>query len=367
MATTDPSDTPIVSPSNDVVINTKIQQRYDSLDKWIISNPILLQGEVARVRLSDGTVRTKTGTGSSTFKQLSWDDKNLYISDSSNPIPMNDGNIQWGGTNHQASFGPIDAAMVPRLGANRFAFMPADAVEVEYSNDYGATWIDYGATNQQKSDLFSGAQVANLVIGKHTVDNPANIKDYLRITITQSKANLYTILQKFVLYISTNGSSGTRVTIKGLLNKDITNDNAYVTLVEKQDISGWSGYNIINESSNPIFGAGADQYGKLQFIFNAQDIRPSEVYGSGLTVYNIFGFGGVGWTTPSNMARNGHIYSYDYNQSVTFPGAVGTSVVPSADSHLTNKKYVDTKFNSLTTDNLKNGSDTLILNGNWSF
>ena len=25
------------------------------------------------------------------------------------------------------------------------------------------------------------------------------------------------------------------------------------------------------------------------------------------------------------------------------------------------------KINSLTTDNFKNGSDTLILNGNWSF
>jgi hypothetical protein len=34
------------------------------------------------------------------------------------------------------------------------------------------------------------------------------------------------------------------------------------------------------------------------------------------------GFGGVGWTTPSNMARNGHLYSYDNNQNATFPAQV---------------------------------------------
>ena len=31
------------------------------------------------------------------------------------------------------------------------------------------------------------------------------------------------------------------------------------------------------------------------------------------------GFGGVGWTTPSNRAKYGTIYSYDCNQNVIFP------------------------------------------------
>ena len=30
----------------------------------------------------------------------------------------------------------------------------------------------------------------------------------------------------------------------------------------------------------------------------------------------------MGWTTPSNMARNGHLYSYDNNQNATFPAQV---------------------------------------------
>ena len=34
------------------------------------------------------------------------------------------------------------------------------------------------------------------------------------------------------------------------------------------------------------------------------------------------GFGGVGWTIPSNMARYGHMYTYDAAQNVTFPAGV---------------------------------------------
>lgn len=34
------------------------------------------------------------------------------------------------------------------------------------------------------------------------------------------------------------------------------------------------------------------------------------------------GFGGVGWSTPSNMAKTGHLYSYDNAQNASFPAQV---------------------------------------------
>jgi hypothetical protein len=34
------------------------------------------------------------------------------------------------------------------------------------------------------------------------------------------------------------------------------------------------------------------------------------------------GFGGMGWAIPSNMARDGHLYSYDNAQNATFPAQV---------------------------------------------
>lgn len=64
----------------DNIIKTRIQQRYDTLANWESKNPLLLVGEVARVKLDDGTVRTKTGTGSTNFNSLPWDDQDLYNS-----------------------------------------------------------------------------------------------------------------------------------------------------------------------------------------------------------------------------------------------------------------------------------------------
>lgn len=66
-------------------IKTRIKQRYDTLANWESKNPILLEGEVARVRMEDNTVRNKTGDGTSTFNSLSWDDKNLYNGNTAMP------------------------------------------------------------------------------------------------------------------------------------------------------------------------------------------------------------------------------------------------------------------------------------------
>ena len=37
-------------------------------------------------------------------------------------------------------------------------------------------------------------------------------------------------------------------------------------------------------------------------------------------------FGGAGWSTPSNMAKNGHIYSFDASQNATFPAAITSTM-----------------------------------------
>lgn len=347
-------------------IKTRIKQRYDTLANWESKNPILLEGEVARVRMDDNIVRTKTGDGTSAFNSLSWDDKNLYSDNTATP-KLEDGNIVWGGKNREDSFGPIDAAMIPTLGANRFAFMPAEAIEVEYSRDGGVTWLNYEAPNWQKTSCFAGGAVqSGFAIGKSSSSNPTTANDQLRITLIQSKSNVYNQFYKFLLYISTNSSTGCKVTIQGLFGKDLADETAYKTFVDNIPLkSNWGGYTVINNFTPVVFGAGSNHYGKLRFIFTSDGITTPSA--TGLAVQNIYGFGGVGWKTPSNLAKFGYIYKWDSSQVVTFPNRVLSSNNPIGDSDLTNKKYVDTKFNSLTTDNLKNGSDTLILNGNWSF
>ena len=69
--------------------------------------------------------------------------KNTYV----NKNEQYEANLKWGGRNFADSFGPIDAAMIPELGANRFAFGNPRGITIEYSNDGGSTWHDYGESD----------------------------------------------------------------------------------------------------------------------------------------------------------------------------------------------------------------------------
>ena len=227
-------------------------------------------------------------------------------------------NLLWGGKNFSASYGPIDAAMVSELGANRLMFTKGEAITVEYSRDGGSTWTDYGATDIQKTALFSSGE--SFLIGKADSTNKAtaNGTNYqLRVTINTGEANIYTELNKFVIYISTQGSSGCSVTIQKALQSSPNNFQNHTTEIP---ISGWPGYNVINVSSFRTYGkTPTSQYGRVRFLFKANGGDTNSI---GLSIAKIMGFGGVGWNTPSTMAKTGHLYSFDAFQNAIFPAKV---------------------------------------------
>lgn len=239
--------------------------------------------------------------------------------------------LDWGGKNFSGSYGPIDAAMVPELGANRLAFMPANAVTIEYSRDGGSTWTDYGPTEYQKVDLFNG-RGASFTIGKATsgAGNIATNKYQLRVNIYTGTGKVYTVLNKFVIYLSTSGTNNNWCTIRARKQSDYTAGNdTWTTFANKISVSGWSGYNVINTSGITTYGNTAStQYGHIQFIFGCDKGSTNNSY-PGLQINKIFGFGGVGWTTPSTMAKTGHMYTYDSSQNVTFPAAITSGAINS--------------------------------------
>lgn len=232
--------------------------------------------------------------------------------------------LDWGGKNFSGSYGPIDAAMVPELGANRLAFMPANAVTIEYSRDGGSTWTDYGPNDSQKINLFNGLG-SSFTIGKATsgAGNIATNKYQLRVNIYTSAGSVYTVLNKFVIYLSTSGTNNNWCTIRARKQSDYTaNKDTWTTFADKIGVSGWSGYNVINTSGITTYGNTAStQYGHIQFIFGCDTGSTNNSY-AGLNINKIFGFGGVGWTTPSTMAKTGRMYTYDSSQNVTFPEGV---------------------------------------------
>ena len=239
--------------------------------------------------------------------------------------------LDWGGKNFSGSYGPIDAAMVPELGANRLAFMPADAVTIEYSRDGGATWTDYEAADYQKIGLFNGIG-SGFTIGKASsgAGNIATNKYQLRVNIYTGTGRVYTVLNKFVIYLSTSGTNNNWCTIRARKQSDYTDGNdKWTTFADKIGVSGWSGYNVINTSGITTYGNTASrQYGHIQFIFGCDTGSTNNSY-PGLTINKIFGFGGVGWTTPSTMAKTGHMYTYDSSQNVTFPAAITSGIINS--------------------------------------
>lgn len=247
----------------------------------------------------------------------------VQVGSSTYDISAKEANLQWGGKNFSGSFGVLDAALVPDLGANRMAFAAAAGVTIEYSTDGGSTWTDYGATNIQKTGLTACKSAQTFYLGKHSTAGSGTANDRLRITFDSKSAGVYTVLNKFIIYVSTNGATGCKCTIDAATNAAPT---TFKTFADNVTLTGWSGYNVINTADICTYSNSSSQYQKLRFTFSQTGAASS---GTSMIIYSIMGFGGVGWAAPSQMAKNGHIYSYDGQQNVTFPSNLKADYVES--------------------------------------
>ena len=243
--------------------------------------------------------------------------KNTYV----NKNEQYEANLKWGGGNFANSFGPIDGAMVPELGANRFAFGNPRGITVEYSNDGGNTWHDYGAIDEQKLRLTTTG--TSFSLGKHDVA-PPSLSNMLRITfdVTLDKGIIcYTNINKFIINVSTAGMSNCYCTVQAAANtKNIT----YNDIATKVPINGWSGYNVINVPNFRTCELSTNEHGYdyryIRFIFGADSIYDTKYYD--MCINKIYAYGGMGWRVPSNLASRGSLYSYDESQNATFPANV---------------------------------------------
>lgn len=242
---------------------------------------------------------------------------------------VKDGNIDFGGSDRDAygygakeGLSPCDT-LFTEIGGNRFAFMPASLITVEYSRDGGSTWTDYGSSDNAKKALFTLNSATSFTIGKADSTNKAttsaNYNKYmLRVTINTNGTTCYARFKKFILNISTNGSSGSCCDFQGALQGSPT---TFTTIKSGVTLSGWSGYNVINlDTAVTTYGNRSDQYQYLRWVFRTTAAGDTSY--NGLMVCSIKGFADTAWNVPSTMARTGHLYSYDENGTATFPGNV---------------------------------------------
>lgn len=265
-------------------------------------------------------------------------------------------NINWGGLGSSAgNVTPIGVAMSDFLSANRLAFAKPAGITIEVSTDGGATWTDANIPDSGKIGLVSGIDGYRPTIGLvypkdySTAGRNATANDRLRITLDAAGMGVYTEPKKMLINLSTAGAKNCKVLIE---RATIGAPTEFQTVIEA-GVSGWSGWNDINLSGQQHFGGSASQTAQtksLRLTFFGEGTSSSTGF---LQVLNIALFGDTYWTTPSNYAKSGHFYTWDYNQNVGFPKQVRTSSVPSSDSDLTNKKYVDQQTTKIGTQTNK--------------
>ena len=224
--------------------------------------------------------------------------------------------LSWGGQSLTGGFSPVDGAMVGALGANRFAFIKPAGTTFQYSTNSGSTWNNYNLSDTQKSGFFdAGVQQTLYASGASNVVGTASHQ--LRIIIATSAARIYTDINKFVINFSTQGCSGTTVTIEKALE---STPNNWVTVASNVPLSGWGGWNVVNVPAFRTYGNSPGvQYGRIRFTFKCTSVGSNN---SPFVVFCIMAYGGFGWITASPMATNGHLYSYDGEQNAYFPGCV---------------------------------------------
>lgn len=242
---------------------------------------------------------------------------NPKITTSVEKIP--EAKLSWGGGNFQGSFGPIDAAMISSLGADRLAFGNVDAITIEASKDGGATWTTVNDDDMKRKIFSSAGTFATLYIGNDTRSGIDKSNYMIRVTIKTNLYAVYTELNKFAIYVSTEGSSGSYCTITARTKANVdSGSDTWVTFANKIPLGGWGGWNIINTEKFTTYGNTDYQYQQIRFTFGVTSHAATVAY-PGLTLNSIMGFGGNGWSTPSSMAENGHLYSWDIQQNARFP------------------------------------------------
>lgn len=239
--------------------------------------------------------------------------------------------LTWGGQHHKGKFGPLDAALIPSLGANRFALIKPAGVTIEYSplaadeEESKRTWAtDTSASDNKKIGLFTQGIEASVYLGGSSATGINKSKYQTRITINTVEAGVYTKLEKIALLISTNGSDASQVTIEGRRAIEYSaGSNTWRTLATAS-LGGWSGWNIVQLPDGVVtwngVAANEAQYAQIRFTFSGGNHGNTRY--NGLLVMNILGFGGVGWTCPSTLARTGNVYTLSADRKVTFPGDI---------------------------------------------
>lgn len=267
-------------------------------------------------------------------------------------------NINTGNDYTTEGLDPITAAYIGSATSNKSFNLPASAITIEYSTNGGSSWTSYGATDDQKRDLFSETRGTNFYLGKSSSASTNNVNNQLRVTIEPT--DRYTSFHGIYVWLNRSGNT----VVMDLERSTIGAKNTFTTVFTNQPVSGWSGNNI-RYFSQGQFGGGTNQTSntyKYRITFKTTAINSS--YNSAY-VQDIRFLGYNVWTSPNNMVSKNHLYNWDLNLNATFPAQLtATAFNGNATSATSAGKWTSaqtvyvTLGTASTTTTLQGGSST---------
>lgn len=220
----------------------------------------------------------------------------------------------------RASTGSVMPVHAAFMGAGRClsAFLPPSGIKLEYSNDGGDTWLDYGTGDAHKRKLASMPNPRN----GYRLGGPnasGALGDMLRVTYEPSDGRCG-LVQSALVWVSTNGGSDL---LCGVETSTMGAKGTWVERVAPVEMGGWSGPNVV-DLPWLTFGGFEGQTGNTygwRFTF----AKKADVPGKTPEVLTIDLYGTSVWNAVNEMMRTGHLYTWDDEGKGHFIGSADSA------------------------------------------
>ena len=231
-------------------------------------------------------------------------------------------NISTGEYCTAGSVHPINAPLISSMRGNRtFGLNPSD-ITIEYSKDGGATWLDYGASDDKKSSLFNEIRGGDVGLGKATnteLNVAQGTKSRLRITIKATNSSRYCGIDKTYIWFLSNGNT-TRCSCS---TASFAEKNTWVPVWTDKPLSGWSGPNFFNHRMIMFQGpSGTSDTNCYAIRYEFWMTQISTQYPAA-QVLKINTYGPTAWETGNApFVGNDHLYTWDNKFNMILPAGL---------------------------------------------
>lgn len=197
------------------------------------------------------------------------------------------------------------------------AFWNPGGVTVEYSRDSGATWTDYGTSDERKIQLSLGT--ATLICGKREQRSDAQDGDQLRVTLDFTRLGIYATVHCFSIYATECGYHW-----PCLVEVKTKGNDEFVKLKDNYwgGWPSWCDVGLRETTDSAHFGPNSGNQA-IRFTLKKNE-GSSDVRGilQGIKIVARYVY-----NTPSTMGRTGHLYSFDWQKNATFPAGLSATTL----------------------------------------